>query len=122
VNTRITLTSILTGIEQDPDYAQLFGKGTSKITGQIYPTIDEILNKWKLISVELFASLENLTEDKLVSPPPFQTSIPDNTLLGLIAFMTLHEAHHIGQISAYRKISEENASNDMLLYDRVICN
>jgi len=116
------LTSILTGIEQDPDYAQLFGKGTSKITGQIYPTIDEILNKWKLISVELFASLENLTEDKLVSPPPFQTSIPDNTLLGLIAFMTLHEAHHIGQISAYRKISEENASNDMLLYDRVICN
>ncbi|MDD4993686.1 MAG: DinB family protein [Paludibacter sp.] len=122
VNTRMTLTSILLGVGQDPVYAQLFDKGTSQITGQTYPTIDELLDKWKLISVELFTSIESLTEEKLFSPPPFQTSIPDTTLLGLIAFLTIHEAHHIGQISAFRKISEANANKDLVFYDRVICN
>ena len=122
VNTRMTLISILSGVEQDSVYARLFSKGTSKIKGQNYPTIDEILNKWELISPELIESLENLPEERLVSKPPFQTSIPDTTLLGLIAFLTIHEAHHIGQISAFRKISEDNANEDLLLYDSVICN
>lgn len=87
-----------------------------------YPTIDEIKAKWEAVSPELLKSLDTISARRLASKPPFQTSIPDNTLLGLIAFMVIHEAHHIGQISAIRKVSEENANNNLTDYDAVICN
>ena len=122
VNTRMTLTSILSGVEQNPVYAQLFGKGTSNIKAETYPTIYQIISRWEVVSSELLDSIEKLSEEKLAEKPPFQTSIPDNTLLGLIAFITIHEAHHIGQISAFRKISEETTNEDLALYDSVICN
>ena len=122
VNTRMTLTSILSGVEQNPVYAQLFGKGTSNIKAETYPTIYQIISRWEVVSTELLDSIEKLSEEKLTEKPPFQTSIPDNTLLGLIAFITIHEAHHIGQISAFRKISEETTNEDLALYDSVICN
>jgi len=122
VNTRMTLTSILSGIEQDPIYAQLFGKGTSNIQAETYPTIYQIVSIWEMVSNNLLGNIEKLSEERLAEKPPFQTSIPDATLLGLIAFITIHEAHHIGQISALRKISEISVDKDLLLYDSVICN
>jgi len=122
VNTRISLWSILTGKAVDPDYAKLFGKGTSGITGQSFPEINEILEKWESVSSELMESIENCTDDFLMSKPPFQTSIPDNTMIGLIAFMTTHEAQHTGQISVMRSLASAPVSSGFRLYQSVICN
>lgn len=122
VNTRISLWSIVTGMAVDPVYSKLFGKGTSGITRQSYPDINEILEKWASVSNELMESIENCNDDFLMSKPPFQTSIPDNTMIGLVAFMTVHEAQHMGQISVLRKLTGESISPDFKLYEGVICN
>jgi len=122
VNTRISLWSILTGKADDPVYSKLFGKGTSGITNQLFPDINEILEKWETVSSELMKSIENCTDDFLMSKPPFQTSIPDNTMIGLIAFMTAHESQHMGQISVLRKLAGATVSPEFKLYEGVICN
>jgi uncharacterized damage-inducible protein DinB len=118
VNTRMTLISILSGKKQDADFNSLFGKGTSQLTNKTYPLMDEIIGKWNLVSEELIAEIGKASDEQLLSKPPFQTSIPDSTLNGLIAFIVSHEANHTGQISILRKL---NASK-ITLYDAVICN
>lgn len=122
VNTRISLLSILTGKGEDPVYSKLFGKGTSGIVGQSFPAMNEVFEKWESVSSDLMESIENCTDDFLMSKPPFQTSIPDNTMIGLIAFMTTHEAQHTGQISVLRKLIGTSVSSGFNLYEGVICN
>jgi uncharacterized damage-inducible protein DinB len=122
VNTRISLWSILSGKADDPVYSRLFGKGTSVITSQSFPAMNEILEKWESVTNDLMGSIENCTDGFLMSKPPFQTSIPDTTMMGLIAFMTIHEAHHMGQISVLRKLGSATSSPNFKLYEAVICN
>ena len=122
INTRISLCNILTGNAADPVFSKLFGKGTSGIVDQPFPAMNEILEKWESVSNDLMESIENCTDVFLMSKPPFQTSIPDNTMIGLIAFMTTHEAHHMGQISVLRKLEGAPSASDFKLYESVICN
>lgn len=121
VNTRISLWSILTGSAAGPDYSKLFGKGTSGITSRSFPGMNEILEKWESVSNDLMESIENCADDFLMSQPPFQSSIPDTTMIGLIAFMTTHEANHMGQISVLRKLAGTLNSPNFKLYEAVIC-
>lgn len=109
LNTRMSVVSILSGRPQDPNYSKYFGKGTSNKIDPSSPTIDEIVLKWSSVSLELAECLNGLTEEKLISPPPFQTAILNNTLQGLIAYMVIHESHHIGQLSILRKLLGKNA-------------
>jgi uncharacterized damage-inducible protein DinB len=109
LNTRMSLLSILSGNPQDPDYSKLFGKGSSNKLDSSFPSIEEIKLKWNSVSVELTNYISGLTEDKLLSPPPFQTAIANNTLQGLIAYMVIHESHHIGQLSILRKLLGKTA-------------
>ncbi len=122
VNTRITLLNILTGKGDDAEFSKLFGKGTSKNKVLVFPKISEILEKLNYVTSELLISFENVTDEFLNSKAPFQTSIPDATNLGLIAFLFLHEANHCGQISMLRKFYKNQFETDIALYDKVICN
>jgi len=117
VNSRMTLLQILTGKTQNEEFATKFGKGTSANTNVNYPSMSKILKKWELVSNELLTAIEKTTDESLLSKPPFQTSIPDTTLSGLVAFFALHEGQHMGQLSLIRKLGgvETNA------YDAVIC-
>lgn len=105
VNTRMTLLHILTGQGYDPGYNAFFGKGTSNQIDENFPTIEAIKEQWDSVSAALNAALMKLSPEKLDSPAPFQTSIPDTTLHGLIAYMVIHEAQHIGQLSILRKLT-----------------
>lgn len=109
VNTRMSLLAILTGKAQDTNYNKLFGKGSSNKIDSSFPTIEDIQLKWNSVSVQLSEYISSLSEDTLLSPPPFQTAIPNTTLHGLIAFMVIHEAQHIGQISILRKLLGKQA-------------
>jgi uncharacterized damage-inducible protein DinB len=122
VNTRMTLLLILTGKGEDPVYAKLFGKGTSGNRNQTYPDIEEVKRKWEYITTEIIESMQQATDDLLLGSPPFQTSIPDKTLLGLIAFFILHESNHLGQMSILRKITVRPVLSELSFYDKVICN
>ena len=109
LNTRMSLLTILSGKAQDTNYSKHFGKGSSNKLDVSFPTLEEIKLKWNSISTELTECLVGLTEEKLSSPPPFQSSIPNNTLQGLIAYMVIHEAQHIGQLSILRKLLGKEA-------------
>jgi uncharacterized damage-inducible protein DinB len=109
LNTRMSLLSILSGKPQDLNYNTFFGKGSSNKLDSSFPSIEEIKLKWQSVSIELTDCINVLTEEKLISPPPFQTDIPNNTLHGLIAYMVIHESHHIGQLSILRKFLGKDA-------------
>lgn len=108
---RITINDIVSSGSINADYKKLFGKGTSNKIDASFPTIEQIKTDWTSISEQLKFTLQNLPDEKLLSKPPFQTSIPDETLLGLIAYFTIHESFHIGQLSIYRKLIGKPAMN-----------
>lgn len=106
-DTRMTIFSIVSGNATNENYKTLFGKGTSNKMDPSFPTIEQIKADWIISSDRLKTTLQSLPEEKLLSKPPFQTSIPDETLLGLIAYFAIHESFHIGQISIYRKLDSK---------------
>lgn len=122
LNTRLTLLGILANEIPDPEMSKYFGKGTSGLIHEEMPNIKLIIENWKVVSTRLLATLEQLNEEALSSPPPFQTSIPNKTLGGLIAFMALHEGHHLGQISILRRSHSADNVFKITNYDKVICN
>lgn len=106
---RMTIHSLISGESIQEEYKKLFGKGTSAEPTQAFPTLEEIKVRWVQISEKLKPALHLLPEEKLLAQPPFQTSIPDETLIGLIAYFSMHESFHIGQISVYRKLTGKPA-------------
>lgn len=104
LNTRMTLLSLLTGVASDQNFNKLFGKGSSNIIEPSFPSINEIKLKWGVISSELTECLKHISSEKLLSPPPFQTSIPNKTLHGLITYMASHESYHIGQLTILKRL------------------
>lgn len=108
---RITINGIVSSGSINADFKKFFGKGTSNKIDASFPAIEQIKAEWTSISEKLKTSLQNLSEEKLLSKPPFQTSIPDETLLGLIAYFAIHESFHIGQLSVYRKLTGKQTMN-----------
>lgn len=106
---RMTIFSIVSDSTFNTKYKALFGKGTSYHLDAAFPTIEEISAEWATVSILLIPSVQSLPEEKLWSKPPFQTSIPDETLAGLIAYFVIHESFHIGQLSIYRKLLQKPA-------------
>ncbi len=104
LNTRMVVLQAITGTGVDPELYKLFGKGSSGKVDSSSPTIEELIGRWNTVAVELSKTLNELSEERLQSAPPFQTSIPDTTLQGFIAYMSAHETFHIGQISIIRKM------------------
>jgi len=109
LNTRMSLLTVLSGKAQEINYNKHFGKGSSNKIDSSFPTIEDIKLKWNSISVELKECLINISDERLSSAPPFQTSIPNSTLHGLVAYMVIHEAQHIGQLSILRKLVGKDA-------------
>ena len=106
---RFTINSLISGNNLNMEYKKLFGKGTPNKTDGVFPVLEQIKSEWIKVSESLKTALQELSEEKLLSKPPFQTAIPDETLLGLIAYFAIHESFHIGQISVYRKLHSKPA-------------
>jgi uncharacterized damage-inducible protein DinB len=101
---RMTIFSVVSGKSINEQYKKQFGKGTFFQLGITELTIEQIKADWIAISSELKTVLQKTSEEKLLSKSPFQTSIPDETLLGLVAYFAIHESFHIGQFSILRKL------------------
>lgn len=108
IDSRITINNIISNNVINVDYKKLFGKGTNNKIDDSFPAIEQIRTDWTSISEQLIRALKNIPDEILMSKPPFQTSIPDETLLGLIAYFSMHESFHIGQLSVYRKLIGKN--------------
>lgn len=106
---RTTIYSIISGQPINEHYKKHFGKGTPGKLEEAAPTLGQIREDWTDISNKLIATLHQLPESRLQEKPPFQTSIPDETLLGLVAYFAIHESFHIGQMAVYRKLAGKPA-------------
>ncbi len=103
LNTRLLVLAVLTGQENDPAFARMFGKGSTGSVDASYPAMKEIMERWEATAGKL-SVLTELSDEFLLSKPKFQTSIPDETTLGFVAYMASHESMHLGQISVLRKL------------------
>ena len=106
---RMTVIQILTGTNPDASYQAMFGKGTKWAPGAEYPTIEHITQHWIKVAQELVDLLKNVKNETWQSLAPFQTSIPDGSLAGLLAYFAMHESYHIGQLSVLRKSQGKSA-------------
>ncbi len=108
-DTRMTILSLISENAIHEQYKKWFGKGSSNKLDDSFPTIEQIKADWNNISAQLKKALQEIPEDQLLSKAPFQLSIPDETLSGLIAYFAVHESMHIGQISVLRKLIGKEA-------------
>ena len=49
------------------------------------------------------AQLPNVSEETLAAPSPFPIPGDNQTLGDLLAFLTMHESYHIGQLGLIKK-------------------
>ena len=68
-----------------------------------YPSMAEIKEAWVSISDELFASMEQASDDHFTKAIEFDLPNGDKTVRGAIMFITYHEGWHLGQIAYARK-------------------
>jgi uncharacterized damage-inducible protein DinB len=64
-----------------------------------YPSIGEIHTSFLDISAKLKARFETLTEADLAGEPPYSIGGIEKTTAGLLAFSSLHESYHVGQLA-----------------------
>ncbi|HEV2349641.1 MAG TPA: DinB family protein [Terriglobia bacterium] len=87
----------------DP-WAGLFAGGTKPAEQNSYPDPVEIARVWDEVSEKLAAALEAATPEALAKPAPAGRAPQfDGLVSGKIAFLSLHEAYHMGQMGFLRK-------------------
>jgi len=70
-----------------------------------YPSLEEIRAAWYTVSARLDARLAELSAEDLAKESPTRFPIADETLLGMITFLTQHDGYHIGQVSLLRRLA-----------------
>jgi hypothetical protein len=92
------------GIEDKCPWGKTFARGAEVKDASEYPSIDEIRLTWQSITHKLMARLEELTEDDISKKVTAKYPVSDDTILGAILFLSLHESYHMGQFSYARKL------------------
>ena len=72
--------------------------------GATYPSLDEYRKDWEEISPALRSALENLTEEKLNSPGPWEMPGGTWNVFDTLVACTDREAYCIGQIGLWRRL------------------
>jgi uncharacterized damage-inducible protein DinB len=68
-----------------------------------WATLDQVRTAWIGISSHLQATLESLSGEELDRPSVHRFSVPDNSALGMISFLTQHDSYHVGQVGFIRR-------------------
>ncbi|HLX90133.1 MAG TPA: DinB family protein [Puia sp.] len=68
-----------------------------------YPALSELKRLWNEISPKFVETLYKLDDAQLNRELSFDTPIRDNSMLGLLGFLSSHESSHIGQMSIIRR-------------------
>lgn len=98
---RFLLNEHLGGNEENP-FGDLFKRGAEVKPEAEYPSLDEIRKVWDDIAAKVDKRLEELSDEELAAPLEEQYPINDGTVMGAIAFLSLHETYHVGQLAYIR--------------------
>lgn len=102
VSSRYILVNMIGMTDKEP-HPELFANRKGIQADVKYPSMDELTKGWDEIGKKLTARLSEMTEEELSNPTPFQIPTGNNTLQGLAAFISHHEAYTIGQLSIFRR-------------------
>lgn len=102
VDTRHFLAQFLGAPVENPFAATVEGKKTIDDFDS-FPPLSDILKAWDSISSHLAGVYENMTLEQLDAELPIPFPVKDRKMLSGIAFMTHHDAYHIGQLGYLRK-------------------
>lgn len=91
------------GLEWSAPWEKLFVRGSQLIASEEYPAVEEIHRAWVEVSDKLSTALVSPSPEILGKPAPKESPSLDGKIGGLIAFLSLHETYHVGQMSYLRK-------------------
>lgn len=89
-------------------YTKLFGMGSTPVSElSAYPSAEALLSLYESIGDEVVDAAGKVTAEQLAGENPVEFArdrLP--TIGGMVTFMmTMHEAMHVGQLSAWRRAS-----------------
>ena len=90
------------GQEWTASWEGLFVRGSKLMAPEHYPAIEEIMRTWDDVSGRLASSLAGLEPEALAQPVSRGITL-DGKISGKIAFLSLHESYHVGQMAYLRK-------------------
>jgi uncharacterized damage-inducible protein DinB len=90
------------GQEWSAPWEGLFARGSKLTAPEQYPAIEDIMQAWDEVSGRLSASLGSAAQEVLAQPVS-QGRTLDGKVSGKIAFLSLHETYHVGQMAYLRK-------------------
>jgi hypothetical protein len=90
------------GAPVDVPWGKQFARGAQVDGVTSWPSLADVLAKWDEVHAAFLAQLGTVTSEQAAA----QTPIPglDDTLLGAIGLAAVHDAYHIGQLAAARRL------------------
>lgn len=80
-----------------------FGMGKQFEEERDCPPLDDIAAKFNSVTEVLMAKLPEVAEDVLDAPAPRPIPGENPTVRDMLAFLTMHETYHIGQLGLLKK-------------------
>jgi hypothetical protein len=102
VHTRVALLK-LAGGEFDTGWGDVFARGSTLENAVRYPDRDAVQGTAKALNAQLYARLATLTEADVAKPASRAFTPAVKTLGDQIAFLTMHDTYHVGQLGYVRK-------------------
>jgi len=90
------------GQEWSSPWEGLFARGAKSAAPEQYPRAAEIVQAWDEVSTKLASSLDGAPDEMLAQPSSRGITL-DGKVSGKIAFLSLHESYHVGQMAYLRK-------------------
>jgi uncharacterized damage-inducible protein DinB len=91
------------GVGLDLPWASAFEIKSQPDPANCPVSLAEIRATFATLSERLNKRLPELTDADLSAAAPFKVRIADQTMRGLITFLTFHEIYHVGQIAYVKK-------------------
>ena len=90
------------GAPVETHWGKLFSRGGEVRDEATWPTLAEVRAKWDEVHATFIAKMDTLTSEQVAA----KTAIPglDDTLLGALGLGALHDAYHVGQLAAARRL------------------
>lgn len=90
------------GAPIDVPWGRLFPRGGEVRDEASWPTLAQVRAKWDEVHGAFMANVETLTAAQLAAKTP----VPglDDTVLGVLGLAALHDAYHVGQLAAARRL------------------
>ena len=101
--TRYELAKAL-GLEETLPGGDLFEIGAEIRDPEVYPPFEELTAAYTDICAKLNTKFEVLTDAELDGTPPFKIPGIEESIAGIVSFLSFHESYHVGQLAYILRI------------------